>query len=154
MKKVIFVASSGGHLSEILKLKKLFSEYDYLLVTEKTQVTENLNKGYNIEYLKYGPNKNKIKYLGCAIFNIFKTIKILIKFKPKTIVSTGAQVGGIMCFFAKLLGKKVIYIESLAKVKSLSTTGKLVYLFANKFYVQWKGLEEKYKKAEYIGRLM
>ena len=154
MKKVIFVASSGGHLSEILKLKELFNEYEYLLVTEKTEVTSKLDKEYNMEYLKYGPNKNKIKYLGTVLYNTFKSIKILLKFNPKTVISTGAQVGGIMCFFAKLLGKKVIYIESLAKVNSLSITGKMIYPFANKFYVQWESLEKKYKKAEYLGRLM
>lgn len=154
MKKVIFVASSGGHLSEILKLKELFKEYDYLLVTEKTEITSKLIDNYNMEYLKYGPNKNKFKYIGAVIYNMFKSIKILIKFKPSTVLSTGAQVGGIMCFFAKLLGKKVIYIESLAKVNTLSTTGKMVYPFANKFYVQWENLSKKYKKAEYIGRLM
>lgn len=154
MKKVIFVCSSGGHLSEMLKLKKLFKEYDYLLVTEKTEITEDLANKYNIKYFKYGPNKNKIKYMGAVIYNIFKSIAILIKFKPKTVVTTGAQVGGIMCFFAKLFGKKVIYIESLAKVNGLSVTGKMVYPFANKFYVQWENLAQKYKKAEYIGRLM
>ena len=30
MKKVIFAASSGGHLTELLKLEKLFDEYDYI----------------------------------------------------------------------------------------------------------------------------
>lgn len=154
MKKVIFVASSGGHLSEILNLKDLFSEYKYLLVTEKTEVTSKLENDYNIEYLKYGPNKNKFKYLGAVITNIFKCIKILKKFKPDTVISTGAQVGGIMCFFSKLFGKKIIYIESLAKVTSLSVTGKMIYPFTNKFYVQWEPLAKKYKKAEYLGRLM
>lgn len=154
MKKVIFVSSSGGHLSEILKLEPLFKEYNYLLVTENTVVTENLKDSYNIDFLKYGPNKNKIKYVGVFIYNIIKSIKILLKFKPDTVISTGAQVGGIMCFFAKVFNKKVIYIESLAKVNSLSTTGKMVYKFADKFYVQWKCLEEKYPKAEYLGRLM
>lgn len=154
MKKVIFVCSSGGHLSEMLKLKKLFNEYDYLLVTEKTEITENLSDNYNMEFFKYGPNKNKIKYIWAVIYNMFKSINILVKFKPKTVLTTGAQVGGIMCFFAKLFGKKVIYIESLAKVNSLSVTGKMVYPFANKFYVQWEDLAKKYKKAEYLGRLM
>ena len=154
MKKVIFVCSSGGHLSEMLKLKKLFNEYDYLLVTEKTEITEKLSNNYNMEFFKYGPNKNKIKYIGAVIYNMFKSISILIKFKPKTVLTTGAQVGGIMSFFAKLFGKKVIYIESLAKVNSLSVTGKMVYPFANKFYVQWEDLAKKYKKAEYLGRLM
>ena len=59
-----------------------------------------------------------------------------------------------MCFNSKLLGKKVIYIESLAKVNTLSTTGKMVYSFANKFYVHWENLSIKYKKAVYFGRLM
>ena len=154
MKKVIFVASSGGHLSEILKLKKLFNEYEYLLVTEETEVTQKLKNEYKVDYLKYGPNKNILKYMWAVIYNVFKSIKVLIKFKPKTVISTGAQVGGIMCFFAKIFGKKVIYIESLAKVNSLSTTGKMIYPLANKFYVQWEELAHRYKKAEYLGRLM
>lgn len=98
MKKVIFVSSSGGHLSEILKLEQLFKEYDYLLVTEKTDVTYKLKNKYNMEYLKYGPNKNIIKYFCAIIYNIYISLKLISKFQPDTIVSTGAQVGGIMCF--------------------------------------------------------
>lgn len=154
MKKVVFVASSGGHLSEILKLESLFKDYEYLLVTEKTDVTKKMEDKYNMEFLKYGPNKNIIKYFWAIIYNIYICLKVIIKFNPNTIVSTGAQVGGIMCFLGKIFGKKVIYIESLAKVTSLSITGKNVYLFADKFYVQWENLAKKYKKAEYIGRLM
>ena len=71
MKKVIFAASSGGHLTEILKLEKLFNEYNYLLVTEKTDVTDKLKDKYNVKFLKYGPCKNKIKYVLTIIYNIF-----------------------------------------------------------------------------------
>lgn len=100
MKKVIFAASSGGHLTEILKLEKLFNEYNYLLVTEKTDVTDKLKDKYNVKFLKYGPCKNKIKYVLTIIYNIFLTIKIVLRFRPNTIVSTGAQIGG---FFAMLV---------------------------------------------------
>ncbi len=154
MKKVIFAASSGGHLSEIMNLSSLFKEYEYLLVTEKTDVTEQLNNTYNTEYLVYGPNKNRIEYVINIFKNIFLCIKILINFKPETIVSTGAQVGGMMCFLGKLFRCKVIYIESLAKTRSLSKTGKNVYKFADKFYVQWESLAAMYEKAEYLGRMM
>ena len=108
MKKVVFVSSSGGHLAELLKLESLFKEYEYLLVTEKTSVTEKLEEKYNVGFLKYGPNKNIIKYFWAIICNICICLKIVIKFKPDTIVSTGAQVGGIMCFFGKIFRKKVI----------------------------------------------
>ena len=154
VKRVIFVSSSGGHFSEMLRLEKLFNEYEYLLVTEKTSITEEYKNKYNMEFLKYGPNKNKFKYIGVVIYNIFRCLNIIIKYKPQTIVTTGAQVGGIMCFIGNLFGKRIIYIESLAKIDSLSVTGKNVYKFADKFYVQWKILAEKYDKAEYIGRLM
>lgn len=154
MKKVIFAASSGGHLTEILKLQELFPEYNYLLCTEKTDVTKELEGKYNIKYIKYGPCKNKIKYVWTIIQNLVSTIRIVRKFKPDTIVSTGAQIGGFFCYIGKFFGAKVIYIETMAKIKELSGTGKNVYKIADKFYVQWKGLAEKYDKAEYIGRLI
>ena len=154
MKKVIFVSSSGGHLTELLRLDKLFKEYEYLLVTEKTDITDKLKDKYNIDFLKYGSRHYFFKYIYVFTYNIFKSIKIIMKFKPNTIVTTGAHTGGIMCYIAKIFGAKVIYIESLAKTKSLSVTGKSVYLFADKFYVQWEDLTKKYKKAEYLGRLI
>ena len=53
-KRVIFTSSSGGHLNELLRLEPLFKDYDYLLVTEKTDVTEKMTDKYNMEFLKYG----------------------------------------------------------------------------------------------------
>ena len=154
MKKVIFAASSGGHLTELLKVQELFKEYDYLLVTEMTDVTRDLKDKYNIKYVDYGPNKNKIVYWWTIFKNLAKAIGIVAKFRPDTIVSTGAQVGGFFCYIGKFFGAKVVYIETMAKIKELSGTGNNVYKIADKFYVQWKNLAEKYDKAEYIGRLI
>ena len=156
MKKVIFTSSSGGHLTELLKLEKLFDQYDYLLVTEKTDVTEKLEGKYNMDYLMYGSRFYLLKYIFVVIYNVIKCIYIVLSFKPETVVTTGAHTGGILCYVAKILRPKtkIIYIETLAKVNSLSMTGKNVYKIADKFYVQWRGLTKMYDKAEYIGRLM
>jgi len=35
MKKVMFISSVGGHLTQLLKLKQIFLNYDYILITEK-----------------------------------------------------------------------------------------------------------------------
>lgn len=155
-KKVIFTSSSGGHLTELLRLEKLFNEYDYLLVTEETSVTKALENKYNMEFLKYGSRFYFLKYIFVFIYNVIKCISIVLKFKPETIVTTGAHTGGIMCYVAKIINKniKVIYIETLAKTKSLSMTGNNVYKIADKFYVQWESLTKIYDKAEYLGRLM
>ena len=48
---------------------------------------------------------------------------------------------------------QIVYVESFARVKSLSVTGKLLYLFADRFIVQWPELARAYAKAEYHGLL-
>jgi len=154
MNKVMFVCSSGGHLTELLKLQVLFRKYNYLLVTEETSLTKKLNEDYKISYMKYGSREYIFQYIFVFIYNLIKSIILMITFNPKVVVTTGAHTGGITCFIAKLFFKKVIYIESMAKVKSLSVTGKVMYLIADKFYVQWEELVEKYPKAEYLGRLI
>lgn len=155
-KNVIFVSSTGGHLSELLKLEPLFKKYNYVVITEKTKTTEDLKDKYNTEYMVYGSRQYLFKYIFVFTANVILSIKYILKYKPHTIVTTGAHTGGIMCFFGKLFNAKIIYIESLAKIDSLSMTGKNVYRFrvADKFYVQWEGLTKKYKRAEYIGRLI
>ena len=53
-KKVMFISSVGGHLTQMLELKSIFNNYDYVLITEKTDVTVNLSNKYHVDYLKYG----------------------------------------------------------------------------------------------------
>lgn len=56
--------------------------------------------------------------------------------RPDVIITTGAGASYPTCRIGKWLGKKVIYIESFAKLHNASVTGKKVYAFADEFYVQ------------------
>lgn len=56
-----------------------------------------------------------------------------------------------ICLVSKIAGKRLIYIESFAKVTSATLTGKLLYKFADQFYVQWKSMLKVYPKAIYLG---
>jgi beta-1,4-N-acetylglucosaminyltransferase len=47
-----------------------------------------------------------------------------------------------------------VYVESFARVKTLSLSGKLLYPFVDRFIVQWPGLKEKWTRAEYLGVLV
>lgn len=151
MKKVIFASSSGGHFIEIMTLKSLFKEYDYTLVMEKGKNNINIDKA---KYLFYASKTNIIKYMILTFFNIIKTIYLILTINPEVIVSTGAAAGGMVAAIGKIFGKKVIYIESLARIYDLSKTGKFVYKFADKFYVQSSYLAKKYAKAENIGVIL
>ena len=80
-----------------------------------------------------------------------QTLKILQKEKPDLIISTGADVALASCFIGKLLGKKVIFIESFCRPIKPGITGKLVYQIADLLLYQWKALKKYYKQGIYAG---
>lgn len=49
---------------------------------------------------------------------------------------------------------RTIYVESFARVKSLSLSGRILYLVVDRFLVQWPLLKEKYSRAEFKGVLV
>ena len=153
MKKVLFISSTGGHLNELLQMKSLFPNYDYHIVTEKTQSNENLvdTYGKNITYLKYGTKHKLLSYIFIFLFNCIKSLFIFLKYKPDVIVSTGTHTTVPMCYIAHFFKRKVIYIETFANIYTKSMAGKLVYPIADYFIVQWKSMLKLYPKAIYAG---
>ena len=156
MKKVLFIASTGGHLDELLQLDKMFKNYDYHIVTEKTKSNLSLKKKYDnkVSYLiagTYSGGLNKFIYPVKLFLNTVKSFFIYLKYRPKYVVSTGAHTSGPMCLIAHLLGSKVIFIETFANSKTKSVTGRIVYKFADLFIVQWESMLELYPNAVYGG---
>ena len=153
MVDVMYVASAGGHLSELLSLKPLFDKHKSIIITEKTASTLKLKDEFKLKYVAYTSRQYMFKHIFLFTYNIFKAIGYILKYRPKVIITTGAHTGGIFVTVGKILGRKTIYIESMAKVESLSQTGKFVYNKVDRFYVQWEDLAKKYEKCEYLGRL-
>ncbi|MDY3959624.1 PssD/Cps14F family polysaccharide biosynthesis glycosyltransferase [Romboutsia timonensis] len=149
MKKVCFISSSGGHFEQLMMLKPLMKKYDSFIVTEKTNYCVH-NNDIPIYYLKQ-VNRREIKFIFYMIINTIKTIEIFIKENPDIVISTGALASIPMCVLAKLFRKKIIFIESFAKINSPTLTGKLIYKFADQFYVQWEEMKEFYPNAIYKG---
>ncbi|WP_034377876.1 PssD/Cps14F family polysaccharide biosynthesis glycosyltransferase [Dehalobacter sp. UNSWDHB] len=150
-KTILFAASSGGHLEQILCLRGLNQYYNTILVTEKT--------GYDIntwqDTVYWVPQVNRREFL--AILKLlticFKSIYIFFKEKPDIVITTGALSVVPTCLIAKVFRKKFIYIESFAKVETLTLTGKLMYNFAGLFIVQWEELHKLYTRTVFGGSI-
>lgn len=147
--KVCFAASSGGHYEQLMMLRPLMEKYDSFVITEKTSY-ESKAKGEKTYYLRQVNRKEKM-FILALIINSFLSFGIYIKEKPDVIICTGVLAMIPMCLIMKMFGKKLIYIESFAKVTSATQTGKLMYKFADEFYVQWEQMKEIFPKAKYIG---
>lgn len=149
LKKVMFIASTGGHLDELLQLKDMFKKYDYHLVTEKDKTTEKLKNKYKkkISYLKYGTRSEKVKYLFKFIYNCIFSFLLYIKYRPKYIITTGTHTAVPMCYIGKIFRSKIIYIETFANINEKTLSGKMIYPIADLFIVQWEEMLELYPKA-------
>ena len=148
-KNVMFISSTGGHLNEMLQLKELFEKYDYYIVTEKTKSNLNLKNKYKnkVSFLVYGTKDHMLVYPFKLIYNTFKSLFIYLKVHPDYIVTTGAHTAGPMCCIGKLLGSRIIYIETFANITTKTVTGKCLYPIADKFIVQWESMLKLYPEA-------
>ena len=166
-KKIIYISSMGGHLKELLALKKSMKHFKSYIVTEKTDATSFLkdlqktknNKSTNncnndndiffeeVYYLPYGTKK----YIIIFLMMIFKSIYILLKIRPKAIVTTGTHTAVPICYIGKIFGVKIVYIETFANITTKTLAGKIIYPIADKFIVQWESMKKLYPKSEYFG---
>lgn len=147
--KICFAASSGGHYEQLLMLRPLMEKYNSFVVTEETLYKAQVD-GQKMYYLKQ-VNRKEWLFIPRMICNIFRSIQIYHAEKPDVIICTGVLAMLPLCLISKMAGKKLIYIESFAKVSSATQSGRLLYHFADQFYVQWKQMLDVYPKAIYLG---
>lgn len=149
MKKVCFAASSGGHYEQLLMLKPLMEKYDSFILTEKTKYSteiENVKSYYLLQV-----NRKEKLFILKMIWNTFKSVFFFIKERPDVVITTGVLSTIPMCLIAKIFGRKLVYIESFAKINSPTETGKFLYKFADRFYVQWETMLKYYPEAVFLG---
>ena len=149
-KKVCLIASSGGHLEQIKQLNKVIERYNCVFVTNNNISTKKMKeKKYLVKDLYRG--NLKILKLISIIIMFFEQLCIFIKENPDVIITTGAGIAIPMCMIGHWTKRKVIYIESFARMNTVNKSGKFIYKFADKFIVQWKELKKEYPDAIYGG---
>lgn len=147
--KICFAASSGGHFEQLMMLRPLMEKHDSFVVTEKTAYAADV-KGIRT-YHMVQVNREEKNCFWKLLANACRSLRIYLAEKPDVIICTGVLAMIPMCLICKLFGKKLIFIESFAKVTSPTLTGKLLYRFADQFYVQWPQMLEVYPNAIYVG---
>ncbi|KAJ2619196.1 UDP-N-acetylglucosamine transferase subunit [Coemansia sp. RSA 1358] len=89
-----------------------------------------------------------------------QVVRVMYQYTPDAIICNGpgnCVVVGLVALVPAILGIKrvpIVYVESFARVHTLSLSGKIMYLLADRFVVQWLSLAHKYPRAEYIPHLV
>ena len=148
--KICFAASSGGHYEQLILLKPLIEKYNSFILTEATNYTITTVKDKKTYFLKQ-VNRKELLFLLKMLWNTLKSLVIFCRERPDVIITTGVLSVIPICLIAKIFRKKIIYIESFAKIDTPTMTGKLLYKFADQFYIQWEELLKYYPNAIYKG---
>ncbi|RME79800.1 MAG: hypothetical protein D6784_00130 [Chloroflexi bacterium] len=160
--KLLVILGDGGHTTEMLVLVDLLGpKYDYAyLVSHDDLISEGKIRIPGPVYRTFVPtHKHKRRwYHFLNLWNILRfglsELGVLLKVRPQAILSVGAGIAVPISIWGRLLGVRVIHVETGSRVYSMSTTGKWMYRIAHLFFVQWEPLQKKYPKAIYAGRLL
>lgn len=169
--RTVFCLGSGGHTTELLRFvknmnMKKYQPRMYILADNdassevKIRETE-IDSNY---YLARIPRSRNVKqsYLSSVLstlYAILYTFPVIYKLKPDIIFCNGPGTCIPVCLVAFLfrclflLDCRIVFIESICRVRTLSLTGKILQFFADIMIVQWPNMTETCFRAKYFGRL-
>ena len=135
-KKVIAVASIGGHWVQLLRIARPMEERYEMVYISTHPKCATMVEGQTFYLMSDFSRTNAWKLIPA----FFHLLKIVWREKPDAIITTGAA-PGLACLMAgMLLGRKTIWIDSIANVDHLSMSGRIASKFASRTYTQWKDL--------------
>jgi len=147
MKKILAVASGGGHWIQLLRLRPAFEGSDVRFLSTHQDFEKDVSQSI---YTVIDANFNQKFRLVCMSFQVFW---VLLKYRPNVIITTGAAPGFVSLALGKLFGAKTIWLDSIANAEELSKSGRYVRFFADIWLTQWEHLKTE-KGPVYKGRVL
>lgn len=150
--RLCLAASAGGHLSQLLRLEPAWRSHELCFVTTGDLAAGELARRYGdcVYVLGESNREHPLKVVRV----LWGCLRVLARERPDVIVSTGAAHGCLLCLLGKLMGAKVVWVDSVANVERPSLSGRIVRYVADLFLVQWPELAQRYARAQCLGTLV
>ena len=131
---VLAVASGGGHWVQLMRLRPVFDGMGVRWMTTHAEYRNDVDGRF---YVVLDANLwNKV-----ALAKMFVQVGwVLLRERPRVVVTTGAAPGFAAILFGRLLGARTIWIDSIANSETLSTSGAKAGRWAHVWLTQWPHL--------------
>lgn len=147
--RILLVASPGGHIQQMLALQPAWGDLESRWVTLEAADTKFLLDPATRSFA-HGPTARNIP-------NLFRNLrlawKIVRDYKPDVILSTGAALAVPFFIVGRLLGVRLVYVESFTRVHRPALAGRLVYPLTDVFFIQWPTSSRR-RRAIYAGSVV
>ncbi|XP_063217162.1 UDP-N-acetylglucosamine transferase subunit ALG14 homolog [Bacillus rossius redtenbacheri] len=171
--KAAVVIGSGGHTTEMLRLVQAlhaekYSPRIYFLASNDTTSEVKIHKledrregEYEVIRIPRSRNVSQsfITSFATTLYAVVAVIPHMLSRRPELILCNGPGTCIPICFIAFIMrilcicDNRIVFVESICRVKTLSLTGKFLLFFADELFVQWPNLKHLHKRVNYVGRL-
>jgi UDP-N-acetylglucosamine:LPS N-acetylglucosamine transferase len=145
--RILFVASTGGHLTQLLALKDWWSTQERAWVSFDHPHAHAALADEQVTWA-FSPTTRNIPN---AIRNAFLARRVLREYRPDIVISTGAGVAVPFFWAARAFGIRSLYIEVIDRITTRTMTGRMVYPTVDAFAVQWPEQQALYPDSHVIG---
>jgi beta-1,4-N-acetylglucosaminyltransferase len=148
--RILLVASTGGHLAQLVALREAWAEHERHWVTFDKADARGALEGERRTWAYHPTTRN----IPNALRNLGLAWRVLRRDRPDVVVSTGAGVAFPFFVLARLLRIRTIYLEVFDRIERPTLTGRMCYPLADAFALQWPEQRVGYPHGQIVGRTM
>lgn len=157
-RRVLAVASGGGHWVQLCRLAPAWDGCDVTYVTTQ--------KGYREVVSRMAAERGQTPpgffvvtevnrwQKGRILKALVQLVWILLRCRPDVIITTGAAPGAMALRIGSLMGCRTVWIDSIANSEKLSMSGGKVAGFTDLWLTQWPHLADEQKGPRYRGSVI
>lgn len=145
---ILAIASGGGHWEQLMIIRQSLPDEGVLYVT----TLDGLGARSKLSSIVTISDCNRHS-IGSTVTCGIQLLSLILRIRPRLVITTGAAPGLIGLCIGKLFGAKAIWIDSVANSEELSLSGRIAGLFADLWVTQWESLSSP-KGPTYIGNLL
>ena len=134
-KKILAVASSGGHWTQLLSLRPAFAGHDVVFVTTQRNCAAQVAP-HRVHVVSEANRQRKLRLIPLML----RMLCLVLAVRPDVVVSTGAAPGYFALRFGRLVKARTLWLDSIAGSRDLSLSGRLASPYADLLLTQWPHL--------------
>jgi len=143
-KRVMAVASAGGHWVQLFRMRPAWAGEQAIYVTT--------DPGFEAEVMADAAERGEPTPLYCPVPDASMWAKLallhqalsvawlVLRHRPQAIVTTGASVGYFALRIGRLIGARTVWVDSIANAEELSLSGLKAGPHADLWLTQWAHL--------------
>lgn len=139
---VLAIASAGGHWVQLRRLSPAWADCHVTYVSTDPQLRDTvLTDKRDAAEVRFFAVKDANRWQKLRLMvSLLQIIWIVLRSRPDVVITTGAAPGFFALRLASWMGKRTVWIDSIANAETLSLSGQMAGGRCDLWLTQWENL--------------